>query len=653
MARAFRRPGLAIALPVVVGVSTLLHWLAGRRLHGLWIMPDEAIYAERALTLWRHGHIALLHGEGSGYGFLYPVLAGLPLAFGNLATGYASLKLLQALVVSLAAVPVFFYGRRLMRPGFALIAATLTVASPLTLYSGLVMTEVLIYPIGAFALLAIARAVETAALRHQAIAFAAIAAALLTRVQSVVLVAIFAAAIAVDALLARDARRLRSFWSVWFAVAVGAITITAAPGFFGAYAATLRGNYPLGLAIRLVVDHLAYVALSTVVVPFVALLVLVVDAARTKRISPGGRALVSVAVCAVALVVMEVGVFGARFAPHLLGRDLALLPPLLFTIFALWLDRGAPRFGITTAIVAPLVLALLVLTPWNRLVTIEALPDTFGVAILYRFGSAHASTIVALVAVSSIAAFAVLPRRVALLLPGLVCAVLVASSAVAATDIAQRVAATQRDLVGVPPNWVERVTSAPTAYLYDGETYWDGVWQVHVWNRNVTDVVALAPTRVPGPMPQRVVRVAPDGRLPISERYVVASDVHSFAGRTVAGVVQAATDVGGVRLWRLTPPARLTTVTHGILTNGDMTEPGIVRAYDCAGGRLDLTLIPKSTAVVLLLLNGRVVQRARIAGLPYWNGTIFVPPAPSPRVCTFEIDGQSLLGSTRIAFTHR
>ena len=87
---------------------------------------------------------------------------------GHLATGYASLKLLQALAMSLVAVPVFFYGRRLMRPGYALLAAALALASPLTLYSGLIMTEVLIYPIGAFALLAIARAVETATLRHQA-----------------------------------------------------------------------------------------------------------------------------------------------------------------------------------------------------------------------------------------------------------------------------------------------------------------------------------------------------------------------------------------------------------------------------------------------------------------------------------------------------
>src|SRR5436190_22426853 len=94
------------ALPALVAVSTLLHWLSGRRLHGLWIMPDEAIYGLRAIDVWRNGRLPVLHS--GGYSVLYPILAGLPLSVGRLATGYASLKLLQALVMSLTAVPLFF-----------------------------------------------------------------------------------------------------------------------------------------------------------------------------------------------------------------------------------------------------------------------------------------------------------------------------------------------------------------------------------------------------------------------------------------------------------------------------------------------------------------------------------------------------------------
>ena len=652
MVRAVRRSGLALALPGLVGISTLLLWLAGRRLGGLWIMPDEAIYAERALSLWRHGRLALVHGEGAGYGFLYPAVAGAPLSIGKLSDGYAALKLLNALVLSLVAVPIFFYGRRFMRPGYALAAGALALASPLSLYAGFVMTEVLIYPLGAFALLAIARAVETATLRHQGVAFAAIALAVLTRVQSVVLVAIFAAAIVVDALLSHEWRRLRGFWPVWGVLAAGGAVVAAAPGILGAYADTLRTHYPFGLAATLAGEHLSYVVLSTAIAPVAALVLLLFGVARPPARDPAARAVASVAVCATVLVCAQVGAFAARYAPHLLGRDLALLPPLLFTVFALWLDRGAPRPRPGVFFVALSLLAVLLLTPWNHLVSLNALPDTFGVVILFHYGSSNAAWIVAALSFLLLGALAVLPRYLIAVLPLVMIALLITSTVVTSHDVAARVNYDQRNLVGIPPDWISRTAKAPTAYLYDDELYWNGVWQIRFWNRNVTDVVSVAPARVPGPMTQRVVHVPATGLLPISEQYLVASDPHSFDGTPVAHLPQLGLDTSGLTLWRLSGPARLTTIERGIQSNGDMTEPGRVRAYDCAGGRLELTLLPKQTNVVTLRLDGRIVQQAKIGGLSYWNGTIFVPPSRTPRVCNFEIDGEYLLGSTHIAFVH-
>jgi hypothetical protein len=651
MARTLRRTGLALALPALVGVSTLLHWLAGRQISGLWIMPDEAIYGERALALWSHGMLPVLHGDGAGYGLLYPALAGFPLSVGHLSTAYASLKLLQALTMSLTVVPIFYYGRRYMRPAYALIAGALALASPLVLYSGFVMTEVLIYPLGALALLSAARAVETGALSDQAIALTAIAAAVLTRVQSVVLVPVLVAAILVDTLARRDVRRLRAFWPIWLIAATGVIVVAAAPGAFGAYAVTLRTSYPIGLAAGLVLDHLAYLVVSTAFLPIAALLILAVELIRGRLTDPAIRALVIVSFWAVVFIVIQIGVFAARFAPHIIGRDLALLPPVLFTVFAVWLDRGAPRSREVVYPVALVLLALVTLTPWGRLVTINALPDTFGLAALYQSGAEHAATIVAVTGAAWLVVLVAIPRRVVLLLPVLMVGALAASSAVAADDIADRVQFDQEHLVGIPPNWIDRATPAHVTYLYDGESYWNGVWQVRFWNRHVTDVVSLAPSRVPGPMDQTIVHVPADGRLPIRERYVVASDPHEFDGTPVAHLAQE-TDVGGLTLWRLNGTPRLKSVKLGIHANGDMTEPARVQAYDCAGGRLELTLLPKSTRIVTLWLDGKVVEHADIEGLPFWNGTVFVPSRHAG-VCHFEIDGEGLLGSTRIAFVHR
>jgi hypothetical protein len=297
-----------------------------------------------------------------------------------------------------------------------------------------------------------------------------------------------------------------------------------------------------------------------------------------------------------------------------------------------------------------LLLALVTLTPWNRLVNIDALPDTFGMAVIYHLGAAHASTTVAVLGIAVLMLLVGLPRRAVVLLPILMLSGLAVSSVIASNDLRDRVQFDQRNLVGIPPNWIDRSTAGPTAYLYDGEAYWNGVWQVRFWNRRVRNVVALDPSRVPGPMDQTIVHVPPDGRLPIHERYVVASDPHRFVGTPIAHLVQTETDVGGLTVWRLAGAPRLSTVVRGVQSNGDMTEPGRLRAYDCAGGRLELTLLPKSTNVVTLKLDGKVVQRATIGGLPYWNGTVSVPQTSAPRVCRFEIDGQNLLGSTRVEF---
>src|SRR5581483_6028496 len=421
VAGTLRRAGLIASLPALVGASTLVHWLAGRRLHGLWIMPDEAVYAQRAIGVWRHFSLPILHGQGAGYSVLYPVVAGLPFATGGLHRGYESLKLLQALVASLAAVPVFFYGRRLMPNGYALIAAALTVASPLLLYSGLVMTEVLAYPVAAVATLAITRAVATARRRDQALALIAIAAAVSTRVQSVVLLAAFAAAILVDGIFARAQRKPLRFWPVWALLVLAGIAVLFRPDVLGAYSSTISGGYPVGEAARLAYDHLAYLFLSIGIAPAVALLIMLVPAARGREPDPSVRALLAVTLCTTVLVVAQVGLFAARFAPHLLGRDLSPIPPLLCLVFAVWLARGCPRPLLTASAAVAAVAAIVIAAPWNTLVVDTALPDTMDIALFLRTSAKPESEIAIGVAIAVLLVRFV-PRRARLVLPALVLA---------------------------------------------------------------------------------------------------------------------------------------------------------------------------------------------------------------------------------------
>ena len=360
--------GCGALLACVTVLSAVLHWIMVRPIHGPWIVPDEVIYAARARELWQHGPWSLLHGSGSGYGLLYPLVAGLPLSVGRTTQAYSFLKVWQPLIVSLVMVPVFVYARRLMSDSWAMVAAVLAAASPLLLYSGFVMTEVLFYPLAAVTLFATARAVETGSYRDQVVSILLIVAAVFTRSQAVVFAVVLPGAACLEVVMSRDIRRLRAFWPSAIVLGAGIAAVAAVPGLVGAYSQTLRGGYPLGPALHLVVEHLAYVALSVAVLPFAALVDLGVDAFRGRERDPAARALLAVACVTVAACVLQVGFFAARYAPHLLGRDLAALPPLLFAVFALWLARGAPRRFIVTSIVVYAVLALLLLTPWNTLV---------------------------------------------------------------------------------------------------------------------------------------------------------------------------------------------------------------------------------------------------------------------------------------------
>jgi hypothetical protein len=647
MVRALRRTGLVLALPALVGLSTLAHWLAGQRLNGLWIMPDEAIYAARGETLWRDGPWPLLHGAGSGYGLLYPLLAGLPLSVGNFARGYDALKLLQALVMSLAAVPVFLYGRRLMPPGYALLAAALTVSSPLLLYSGLVMTEVLFYPLSALALLAVARAVETAAKRNQVIALVLVGLAIATRVQAVVFLGVFAGAVGVDALLARTTRRLRSFWPVWLVLVVAGVGAAAAPGVLGAYSVTLHGGYPIGASLRLSYYHFAYAILMVAVVPVAAAAVLLVEAAQGRLRDPATRALLGVTGCAMVLVCAQVGFFSARYAPHLLGRNLAPLPPLLFLLFAAWLARGAPRPRVAGAATAVLLLAIIVFAPWNSLIVEEALPDSFGLALVQWACWAPADT-VAISAAALLLIFVMLPRRLTVVLPALVLSALIASSALASNMIAERTQVDQNVLVGSPRRWIDQHATEPVAYLLN-DPGWNVVWQQRFWNHRINDVFTLTPSAVPGPMKQKRVTVPRSGRLPIHDRLIVSSGTDTFVGTAIAHQ-SLGPDSYGLTLWHLDRPPALSTITQNVKPNGDMFGPGQVTAFNCQGGSLNLTLLPKETDTLEIYLNRRLVVRQRIAGEPSWHGTVAVPPSPHTEVCHFQIIGRPLLGSTVIEF---
>jgi hypothetical protein len=258
--------------------------------------------------------------------------------------------------------------------------------------------------------------------------------------------------------------------------------------------------------------------------------------------------------------------------------------------------------------------------------------------------------VITIAVVIALFAFVALTGRTLLVAPLLIATTLIATSVIAALDLARAANNGQAGVLGPTPAWIDHTARSDVTYLYGNEQFWNVVWQERFWNRRIDRVLSIAPSFVPGPMPQTPVRIPPDGRVPTPDRYVVASNLFSFVGDPVATLTQTALDVSGLTLWHLDGPPRLSTQTRGIQPNGDMTSPGEVTVYDCRRGRLELTLLPKATTDLHIYLDGRLALRQRFAGEPSWTGSVPVDLGTRTGRCTFTIVGQLLLGSTHIAF---
>ncbi|MGH3102582.1 MAG: glycosyltransferase family 39 protein [Gaiellaceae bacterium] len=661
-------------LAVLVGVSALVRFWAGERIAGLWIMPDEAIYASIGQSLYRSGELSIFGGGTALYSVVYPLLIGLPLAVGDLERGYLVLKALQALVMSLTAVPVYLWGRTLMRPGWALAAAALTLALPGLLYSGLIMTEVAFLPVSVLAAWAMARALEDPTGGRQAMLVLAIAVAGATRLQAIVLVPALLTAIALKSLFDRDARTVRRFLPTFVALAVLALAwsayrLTSGGGWsqlLGSYQVAGQTRYDPVEVARFALYHLGDTLLLVGIVPLCALALLALEAGAGRERVAAVRSYLAVAVSLVVWFVIEVGAFASVHVQRLAERDLLALAPVLFLALGLWLDRGAPRPLVATAVAAIAAFATLAVLPIQRFSQAEALPDAFTIAPLFKLierdPTYDPELLVLIVAAVLLAGFALLPRRLLVAVPVAVFVVLAIASVTASREVAERATYDDEFLLGGDRSWVDEVkgVDGPVAFLYTGEVYWNGVYQHLVWNDRIDQVYYLFPIAVPGPLPQEPVRTLPDGLLArrggrfAPERYVVASAATKFIGTPLAELQQYGILQPGLILWRLQGDLRLSYTVSGVRPDGDMHEPGRIVAHRCDEGFFRITLIAKASRRVRLVRNGRPYRTLRFASeSETWSEDIPAVVESGFRSCTLEVRADSLLGSTVFEFVRR
>jgi hypothetical protein len=650
----------AALVAALVVSSACVRFAAARTVPSPWIAPDELLYALLGRGLGDHLRLQVLDGRPGFYSLVTPALLALPLKLGDTGTAYTVAKAVQATVMSLAAVPVYLWGRTLMKPRWAIVAAALTLAVPGLAYTSTLMTEAAFYPATVLAAWATARAIERpTAWRHAQLA-GALALAVGIRLQAVVLLPAAVTAVGLAALFARDPRRVRAHWPLLAtAAAFALIGVVAGATALGGYSVVGTGSYDLGDAVAFVAYHAAGLLLLTGVLPCVALALLTVEAARA-RADASTQTLVAVVASFALWTVVEVGIFVSRFSDGVGERYLLGLAPLLFLALARWLDRGASRTFTAAAAVSLAAAALLVALPYRRFVTLERVQDSMTFSAVLPFLQAHPGVdpllLVAVPAVALAAAAALLPRRVLPVLVGALLVAFLAASVAATREVRSLSRAAQERLVGLDPRWIDEVADGPVAYVFGGGPLFTAAWLNPFWNDRIAAVYDLPGAHVRGPMPQRHLELRGDGILrvagaPIRARYAVLPSRITADGTILATTTLVDADTQGRALWRFRGTPRVLEQRGGFQPNGDVPYRAQVREFACArGGTFTVTLIGKTEQTVELLVNGRRAQTVSLAGTGD-NPTVYVPATPRPGGdCVLTIVPSTLVGTTTIDF---
>ena len=633
-------------LAALVALSTVVRSWAGLAVPSPWIAADEMIYAELGRSLWENGALELLGRDAPFYSLVHPALIGLPLALST-DFGYDVARVLQAFVMSLTAVPVFLWGRRLMSERWALVAAALTLTLPGFAYTGLLMTETVFLPVMTLVAWGAAESLARPSRLTHALFLASFALALLTRLQALVVLPAFLLALGLLALAERSTEPLRRSWPAAAGLLVLGVLWLVLGG-FGAYEPAGETSYSIGGALKFIAYHAGDTLLLVGLAPACAVVLLALEAARRAPAASDDlslrelRAYLAVTIAFAAGVVAEVGIFASRYVGRLAERDLLALAPLLLLGLCAWLDRGAPRTRLRASVVALAAAALVVLLPYGRLVHKGAIQDAFMLLPLYDLGSYD--LVVGVGVAVAVLLFVLYPR----VLPVVLAAVFVAVSVEASRFVEREATALRTSFFAEDPAWLDAAANGEITYLYDGEPHWNAVWAHVFWNRRLRDVVDLPGKRVPGPLPQRAAPIGADGSLPGSSPYVVASTAFTFFGEPVAQIQQNGLVQRGLVLWRVQPPLRLSTVVTGVQGSGDIYGPARLTAYDCTLGSFELTLIAKGAPVdVRLGTHGGGAERTLAPG-EIWRPS--VPATPLDGTCTLEVGATGLIGSTRFEF---
>ncbi len=539
-----------------------------------WLIPDEIVYSGLARSFSETGHF-VLRGEpfsAWGYGPLYLLVIAPAFRLGaSLPEAYFIVRVINCLLFSLAAAPVYFLARRLLDRRSSLVAAALAVLVPSGVYTVRLGLESIAYPAFLCAALAIISALERPTCRRELLALTAIAVAILARSQLVILLPALALSVALlpaadeqDRRARLHVRLLRRFALypvtslTLVAIALGGLVALATGRSVLAVAGSRSGELEgagLFAVTKSFVLHLAALDLYVGILPFAAFLI-VFPCALSRGASRGLRVFCVFGATATVLLVAAsayylVAVYEGPFAGQgdylrVYDRYVFYVTPILLIAFLAWAREAVPRRpGLVAAVVAAGLVPLSFIwggEAWKQPNSLAFIPWD----VLHQGSGTSALVYAFLVPACIYAGYLFVRSRNADWMLFLVAANLllvgIFGQAVAFGD--SRSALRQGIGTGVEPSWIDdavgrkaNVVALWSGFERRGQAGWRTIWENELMNGSVRRVYYLReplPFGLPG-----VKARTRDGALstaagPLRAEYVLTDLGTPVIGRRVA-----------------------------------------------------------------------------------------------------------------------
>jgi hypothetical protein len=541
--------------------------------------PDEYLYTAIARALGS-GQAPNVRGTSANFpALLEPILAAPFHALFSPELAYRLTQAENALLMSLAAVPVYLLARRLsLSTRYALGCAVFAVAIPDLVFASYTLADPAAYPFAMAALAAGVAALERPTRRTQLLFLAFAFLATFARVQYVVLpVAFLVAALVLDRRRVLKTQRLPL---VLLALPLAAAVALGPERVFGYYS-NVTNLHVGGQLLRWAAIDLFLLAFSTGIV--------LVPGALVALARPRGRTETAFAALAVVFgagLVAEAALYASNGSARFQERYLFALLPLVPIAFGLYLKHGRPA-RIPVALLSLFFFALSARVPLSGYAQALGKTDSPFLVAVFRLeksiGTVTGSFVLAGLAAAGAAGAVLVSRRDGgrYALGAALAFVALASFGATISDSANA-RHVRAQYLPADPSWVDATGLKDVTLLQTAGSPPASALEQLYWNRSIVGEALVGDALPTDVYAAPRIRIAQDGTLLDVGTNVLMQDYAATAQFANARLVATGTTFS---LWSAETAPRLSLLERGRFSDGWLARTGKLTVWPDAAGR--------------------------------------------------------------------